>query len=79
MPKPTPLEELYTAPGVARVLVTSPMTVHRLTRIGVLKACAVSVGPHRSLLLYRRADVDALAAKRNRPQRTPTKTERRRL
>jgi len=76
-PKPPLLEELLTAIDAARVLVMSPENVRRLTKRGVLKACAVTVSPSRPITLYRRADVEALAAKRARPQRLPTPTERR--
>jgi hypothetical protein len=73
-----PLEELYTATDAARLLVMSPENVRRLTRLGVLQACAVTVSPLRPILLYRRAAVEALAATRARPQRLAIPTERRR-
>lgn len=78
MSKHPPLEELYTASDAARVLALTSVTVRRLTRIGVLKPCAVTVSPSRPITLYRRADIEAVAAKRARPQRTPSTTERRR-
>jgi len=77
MPTSAPLEELLTATDAARVLVMSPENVRRLTKLGVLKACAVTVSPSRPILLYRLADVEALAAKRARPERLPIPTERR--
>jgi D-aminopeptidase len=72
---PTSLEELLTASDAARVLVMSAENVRRLTKAGVLTACAVTVSPSRPITLYRRADVEALAAKRARPHRLPIPTE----
>lgn len=71
-----PIEEFLTATDAARVLVMSADNVRRLTRTGVLPVAAVTVSPSRPITLYRRADVEALAAKRARPHRTPTPTER---
>jgi hypothetical protein len=76
LPPPAPLEELYTATDAARLLVMSPENVRRLTRRGVLHACAVTVSPLKPILLYRRADIDRLAAARARPHRHPIPTER---
>lgn len=73
---PTPPEELLTASDAARVLVMSAENVRRLTKAGVLKAAAITQSPTRPISLYRRTDVEALAAKRARPQRTPIPTER---
>ncbi len=73
---PTTPDELLTASDAARVLVMSADNVRRLTRAGVLQAAAVTVSPTRPISLYRRADVEALAATRARPQRTPIPTER---
>ena len=69
-------DELLTATDAARVLIMSADNVRRLTRTGILKAAAVTASPSRPITLYRRADVEALAATRARPQRTPIPTER---
>jgi hypothetical protein len=77
MPKPP--EELLTTSGAAEVLVMSIENVRRLTKLGRLPAAAVTVSPsQRSFALYRRADVEALAATRARPHRRPIPTEQRR-
>ena len=76
MLKLKPPEELLTTSSAADVLVMSVENVRRLTRTGVLPAAAVTVHPRRAIALYRRADVEALRAKRARPQRTTIPTER---
>ena len=75
MPKP---DDLLTSSDAARVLVCSADNVRRLTKAGVLVPAFTTANPARPIALYRRADVEALAAKRARPQRTPIPTERRR-
>ncbi len=50
----------------------------RATAWRVEKAAAVTVSRTRPISLYRRADVEALAATRARPQRTPTERKGRR-
>ena len=72
---PTELLELFTATDAADVLRMSADNVRRLTRLGVLQAAAVTVSQARPITLYTREAVEALAAKRARPQRTPTPTE----
>jgi hypothetical protein len=76
MPKPP--EELLTASDAAHVLVCSTENVRRLSRLGLLTPAAITVNPTRPISLYRRADVEALAAKRARPHRLPIPTERKR-
>lgn len=79
MPKPDPKpEDLLTASDAAHVLVCSADNVRRLSKAGVLVPAFTTANPSRPIALYRRADVEALAAKRRRPQRTPIPTERRR-
>jgi hypothetical protein len=75
-PYTKPPEEFLTASSAAPVLGMSIENVRRLTRAGVLPAAAVTVHPRRPIALYRRADVEALAAKRARPHRLPIPTER---
>jgi hypothetical protein len=67
-----PPEVLLTPADAARVLGMTPENVRRLTRLGVLTPAAVTENPHRPMALYRRADVEALAAKRARPHRRPS-------
>lgn len=67
--------EYLTPSDAARVLVMSADNVRRLTKTGVISPALV-VGS-RKIALYRRADIEALARKRARPQRTPIPTERR--
>jgi DNA-binding transcriptional MerR regulator len=69
--------EYLTASDAARLLVMSVDNVRRLTRTGVLKPAARTASPSRPISLYRRADVEALAKVRARPQRTPIPTEKR--
>lgn len=76
---PSSPDDLLTASAAARVLVCSADNVRRLTRVGVLVPAFTTASSSRPIALYRRADVEALRAKRDsRPQRTPIPTERRR-
>jgi DNA-binding transcriptional MerR regulator len=74
MPKP---DDLLASSDAARILECSADNVRRLAKAGVLVPAFTTANPTRPVALYRRADVEALRAKRARPQRTPIPTERR--
>jgi len=70
-----PIDQLLTAKEVAAILRVQPSTVFAAAATGRLPALRIWSGRRKSLLRFRRADIDALIAGNGTPSARPRRSE----